>query len=303
MKILNLIFIFLFCALSAQKTLPFDSLRIKEARDLFADDYGSIYLYKSKDFSFTKYDSLGNQLGKMMFTVPFRVQGVQNPLSVALFSENAQEMKFVDQNLNEIQKVDFKQKFTFIKFAYAEDLQQIWLLDESTKRLIQYNFRNDTTVNSYSFAPNFDDLIDLMVFENKVYFLSKNSFKVYNLKFEKIFEAAVDNAKRFRRENDVIVVVTKNSILKYIPETELLKIFEDPDAQIVDKNTRAYFEIKGNKLYLYTQENYKNKKDVKEEQSPEEVDKTIEQLEKEKAEQPDILKLMKEISDVQSLGI
>lgn len=303
MKFFNLIFIFLFCAFSAQKTLPFDSLRIKEARDLFADDYGSIYLYKNKDFSFTKYDSLGNQLGKMMFTVPFRVQGVQNPLSVALFSENAQEMKFVDQNLNEIQKIDFKQKFTFIKFAYAEDLQQIWLLDESTKRLIQYNFRNDTMVNSYSFAPNFDDLIDLMVFENKVYFLSKNSFKVYNLKFEKLFEAEVENAKRFSRENDVIMVVTKNSILKYIPETELLKIFEDPDAQIVDKNSRAYFEVKGNKLYLYTLENYKSKKENQKEQSPEDVEKTIEQLEKQKAEQPDILQLMKEISDVQSLGI
>lgn len=293
----------LFCAMSAQKVLPFDSIKIKETKDLFADDYGSIYLYKNKDFSFTKYDSLGNQLGKMMFTVPFRVQGVQNPLSVALFSENAQEMKFVDQNLNEIQKIDFKQKFTFIKFAYAEDLQQIWLLDESTKRLIQYNFRNDTTVNSYSFAPNFDDLIDLMVFENKVYFLSKNSFKVYNFKFEKIFEAEVENAKRFRRENDVVIVVTKNSILKYIPATTLLKIFEDPDAQIVEKNTLAYFEIKENKLYLYTQENFKTKKEVKIEQSPVEVEKIIEELEKEKAKQPDILKLMNEISDIQSLGI
>lgn len=283
--------------------MPFDSIKIKEAKDLFADDYGSIYLYKNKDFSFTKYDSLGNQLGKMMFTVPFRVQGVQNPLSVALFSENAQEMKFVDQNLNEIQKIDFKQKFTFIKFAYAEDLQQIWLLDESTKRLIQYNFRNDTTVNSYSFAPNFDDLIDLMVFENKVYFLSKDSFKVYNLNFEKLFEAPVENGKRFRRENNVIVVVTKNSILKYIPGTELAKIFEDTDAQIVDKNTLAYFEIKGNKLYLYTQENFKAKKENKIEQSPEEVEKIIEELKKEKEKQPDILKLMNEISDIQSLGI
>lgn len=292
-------FVFIFCSVSAQKVLPFDTLRIKEVKDLFADDYGNVYIYKNKDFSFTKYDSLGKQLGKMMFTVPFKVQGVQNPLSIALFSENAQEMKFVDQNLNEIQKLDFKQKFTFIKHAYAEDLQQIWLLDESTKRLIQYNFRNDTTINSYPFDASFDELIDLLVFENKVYILTKSQFRVYNLKFEKLFEAAVENGKRFRRENEFILIVTKNSILKYIPEKELTKIFEDPDAQIVDKNSLAYFEIKGNKLYLYNLETIREtKKQSGAENANKEEEKSIEELEKEKSEKPDILKLMDEIQEL-----
>lgn len=288
-----------FCTFSAQKALPFDSLKLKETRDMFADDYGNLYFYKNKDFSFTKYDSLGKQLGKMMFTVPFKVQGVQNPLSIALFSENAQEMKFVDQNLNEIQKLDFKQKFTFIKHAYAEDLQQIWLMDESMKRLIQYNFRNDTTINSFPFDASFDDLIDLLVFENKVYILSKNQFRVYNLKFEKLFEAPVENAKRFRRENEIILIVAKNTIFKYNPEKGLTKIFEDPDAQIVDKNSLAYFEVKDNKLYLYTLENIANIKKLKDaENQKKELEKSIEKLEKEKSEKTDMIKLMDEIEDL-----
>lgn len=266
---------------------------------MFADDYGNLYLYRNKDFSFTKYDSLGKQLGKMMFTVPFRVQGVQNPLSVALFSENAQEMKFVDQNLNEIQKLDFRQKFTFIRHAYAEDLQQIWLLDESTKRLLQYNFRNDTTINSFPFDANFDDLIDLLVFENKVYILTKTQFRVYNLKFEKLFEASVENGKRFRRENEVILIIAKNTIFKYIPEKELAKIFEDPDAQIVDKNSLAYFEVKGNKLYLYSFENIADiKKNKEAENQKKELEESIEKLEIEKSEKSDIIKLMDEIEDL-----
>lgn len=242
---------------SAQKILPFDTLQLKEVKDMAVDDYGNFYIYKNKDFTFTKYDSLRKQLGQMMFTVPFKVQNVQNPLSIAFFSENAQEMKFVDQNLNEIQKIDFKQKFSFIKYAYAEDLQQIWLMDESAKRLLQYNFRNDTTINAYPFNENFDDIVDLLVYENRVYILTKTQCRVFSLKFEKLFEAPVENAKRFRRENEVILIITKNSILKYIPEKELTKVFEDPDAQIVDKNSLAYFEIKGNKLYLYALENRK----------------------------------------------
>ena len=291
--------IFIFCSLSAQRVLPFDTLRIKEVRDLFADDYGNIYLYKNKDFSFTKYDSLGKQLGKLMFTVPFKVQGVQNPLSIALFSENAQEMKFVDQNLNEIQKIDFKQKFTYIKHAYAEDLQQIWLLDESTKRLLQYNFRNDTTINSYPFDASFDELIDLLVFENKVYILTKNQFRIYNLKFEKLYETSVENGKRLRRENEFVLIVAKNSIFKYIPEKEMIRIFEDPDVQIVEKNSLAYFEIKGNKLYLYNLENIRDSKiQPPVESQRNDTEKTVEELIEEKSEKPNMLKLLDEIQEL-----
>lgn len=299
MKLVQLLFIFLFCTFSAQRVLPFDTLRIKEVRDLFADDYGSIYLYKNKDFSFTKYDSLGKQLGKLMFTVPFRVQGVQNPLTIALFSENAQEMKFVDQNLNEIQTIDFKQKFTFIKHAYAEDLQQIWLLDESTKRLLQYNFRNDTTINSYPFDAGFEDLIDLLVYENKVYILTKTHFRIYNLKFEKLYEASVENGKRLRRENEFILIIAQNSVFKYIPEKELTKIFEDPEAQIVEKNSSSYFEIKGNKLYLYNLENRRDSTiDTVVESPKNDTEKTVEELMKENSEKPDILKLSDEIQEL-----
>ncbi|SUX48994.1 hypothetical protein [Chryseobacterium indoltheticum] len=299
MKLISLFLVFIFCSVSAQKVLPFDTLKLKEARDMFADDYGSVYLYRNKDFSFTKYDSLGRQLGKMMFTVPYKVQGVQNPLTVALFSENAQEIKFVDQNLNDIQRFDFKQKFSFIKYAYAEDLQQIWLLDESAKRLLQYNFRNETTINSYPFDASFDEVIDLLVFETKVYILSKNKFSVYNLKFEKLFEAPMENAKRFRRENEVILIIAKNTIFKYIPEKGLVKIFEDPEAQIVDKNSLSYFEIKGNKLYLYSLEDIADIKKLKEaENQKKELEKSIEKLEKERSEKSDILKIMDEIQDL-----
>ncbi|MDV7699544.1 hypothetical protein N6B72_21750 [Chryseobacterium soli] len=320
MRILPLIFIFIFCAATAQKSLPLDTLKLKEAKDMLADDYGSIYIYKNKDFSFTKYDSLGKQIGQLMFTVPYKVQNVQNPLTVALFSENAQEMKFVDQNMNEIQRLDFKQKFGFIRMAYAEDLQQLWLLDDSTKRLIQYNFRNETTINSYPFDASFEDLMDLLVFENKVYILTRKHIRIYSLKFEKLFEAPVENGKRFRRENEFILVITNNSILKYIPEKEMVKVFEDPDAKIVDKNTSSYFEIKGNKLYLYSLEKSKETKlrtepEPKEKTTEQKTDHPAEKATEDSSEKPvekieekpkgdNVLeKLIEETSEVQAVGV
>lgn len=282
---------------------------------MLADDYGSLYIYKNKDFSFTKYDSLGKQIGKMMLTVPYKVQNVQNPLNVPLFSENAQEMKFVDQNMNEIQRLDFKQKFGFIRMAYAEDLQQLWLLDDSTKRLIQYNFRNDTTINSYPFDISFEDLMDMLVYENKVYILTRKHIRIYSLKFEKLFEAPLENGKRFRRENDAILVVASNFISQYIPEKGMVTVFEDPEAQIVDKNILSYFEIKGNKLYLYSLEKVKKAKQQKlldaqpeslQQSTEKPVEKTEEKPDENKEEKPSdntLQKLLEDTSKVQTEGI
>lgn len=312
MKFLNIIFIFLFCTAFGQNMLPLDTLKLKEAKDMLADDYGNLYIYKNKDFSLTKYDSLGKQIGKMMLTVPFKVQTVQNPLNVPLFSENAQEMKFVDQNMNEIQRIDFKQKFGFIRMAYAEDLQQLWLLDDSTKRLIQYNFRNDTTINSYPFDISFEDLMDLLVYEGKVYILTKKHIRIYSLKFEKLFEAPVDNGKRFRRENDNILVVGNNTISQYIPEKGLVIIFDDQDAQIVDKNILSYFEIKGNKLYLYSLEKVKKARQQKQlEIQPESAKPSSEKPEEkaggesveEKSSDNTLEKLIGDISEVEAAGV
>lgn len=306
---------FAFCTFSAQNILPLDTLKLKEAKDMLADDYGSLYIYKNKDFSFTKYDSLGKQIGKMMLTVPYKVQNVQNPLNVPLFSENAQEMKFVDQNMNEIQRLDFKQKFGFIRMAYAEDLQQLWLLDDSTKRLIQYNFRNDTTINSYPFDISFEDLMDMLVYENKVYILTRKHIRIYSLKFEKLFEAPLENGKRFRRENDAILVVASNFISQYVPEKGMVTVFEDPEAQIVDKNILSYFEIKGNKLYLYSLEKVKKAKQQKlldaqpeslQQSTGKPVEKTEEKPDENKEEKPSdntLQKLLEDTSKVQTEGI
>ncbi len=311
MKFLNILFFFLFCTASAQNILPLDTLKLKEAKDMLADDYGNLYIYKNKDFSFTKYDSLGKQIGKMMLTVPYKVQSVQNPLNVPLFSENAQEMKFVDQNMNEIQKLDFKQKFGFIRMAYAEDLQQLWLLDDSTKRLIQYNFRNDTTINSYPFDISFEDLMDMLVYENKVYILTRKHIRIYSLKFEKLFEAPLENGKRFRRENDMILVVAGNFISQYVPEKGMTTIFEDQEAQIVDKNILSYFAIKGNKLYLYSLEKVKKAKQQKQlEAQPESLqpstEKPVETTDENTAEKPSdntLEKLIEDTSKVQTEAI
>ena len=250
MNFFKLLFFFFFCTLSAQRELPFNTTILNNIQDIFADDYGNIYLYKKQDFSFTKYDSLGIEKGKLMLTFPYKIQSVQNLLSIPSFSENAQELKFFDQNLTEIEHVNFRHKFGFVKMVYAEDRQQIWLLEESTKRLIQYNFLEDKILNSYALDINFENVKDLIVFNNTLYLLAENYFYSYDFNGNQRIKIPVENGKRLRRENNKILIITKNSIQE-LKDQELNTILRAEDLEIVDKNSSTNFGIKRNKLYLY----------------------------------------------------
>ncbi len=251
MRAFVFLLVFISALFSAQQTIAFDSLKLNGVNDFFADDYGNLYLYKKQDFSFTKYDARGKQLGKLMMTVPFRVQSVQNPLNIFLFSENNQELKMLDVNLNEIQRVDFRNRFGFVKAAYTEDLQQIWLLDESTKRFVQYNYRNSLEINSFPLNINFDLLTAILVFDKKLYTISENQFAVYDFKGNLIFEKQVPNPRKIARENDSVYIICEKEILKFEESQSLETVFHKEEAKIVDKNSSSYFELKAGKFYLY----------------------------------------------------
>lgn len=186
----------------------------------------------------------------MRLTLPFKIQDIQNPLNIVLFSENAQEIKLVDPNLVEIQKIDLS-KFGFIKMAYVEDQQQIWLLDGSTKRLLQYRFRQDEILQAYQMYFPVESVKDMIVYKEKIYILTDNDFKIYNFKGQEIFKLDISDGKRLRRENDNILILGNENILKISQELDWKIIFSSKNARIVDKNSSTYYEVMGNKIYLY----------------------------------------------------
>ncbi|KFC19765.1 hypothetical protein IO90_10975 [Chryseobacterium sp. FH1] len=235
----------------SQKKIGVDSLNTKDVQEMLGDDYGSIYLYKNKDLSFTKYDSLGNQLGKLMLTFPYKIQSVTNPLNIVMFSENAQEIKFVDQNLNEIQKINLGLNFGFIKAVYAEDLQFAWMIDESNKTLIQYNFRSTSTISSFPFNIDLTSLKDFLVYNNRVYILRESTFEVYSTKSTLLYSTPISNAKKLRRFNNDIWIFGSQSIHKFDGK-DLTQIFQNESAKIVDKNNSGFLALIKDKLYLYT---------------------------------------------------
>ncbi|WP_312321835.1 hypothetical protein [Soonwooa sp.] len=250
--------LFLFCLmpflLFSQIEIKSDSLNLRDSQGIYFDDYDNIYLYNAKSFSFTKYDTLGLKAAQQMLPRPFRAQAINNPLNIVFFSENTQEIKLTDANLNDIQNIRLSENFNFIKRVYVEDQQSLWLLDDSSKKLIQYNYRNNKIVNSFPFYQNMEDILDMLVYENKVYLLKKNSFLVLNLRGEILDKIELNLPTKLKRENETILVFTKPELIQYSTDKKVKKLSYKQDSEIVDKNKSGFLVRSKNKLYLYKPE-------------------------------------------------
>lgn len=249
MKRLSLIFTFICATLFAQKEFP---IIIKDSiRDVLIDDYENIYVYRNSDLSILKYDSLGHKKAQVMFPQPFKIQSVENPLNIFLFSENGQEIKILDQNLNEIQYLNLYQKFGHVKAVYSQDLQFIWVLDSARKQLIQYNYREDKIINIFPFDMDLSTVVDFIVYQNQLYLLREKCFSVYELKGAHKYSIDIENGKRLRRVNDKIYVIEKNTISLYTPAQLFYPVFSKENFIIVEKNSNQFLALIEDKLYLY----------------------------------------------------
>ncbi|MBS1549756.1 MAG: hypothetical protein JSS94_07825 [Bacteroidetes bacterium] len=247
-----LCFLLLFSLVQAQKVFPLDEVKLQGVTDAMVDDYANVYLYKNQNFSWTKYDNQGKEIGRLMLTQPFQIQEVQNPLTIPMFSKNAQKIQLVDGYLTEIQMVDLSFNFGNITNAYIEDLQQVWLLDEANHRLLQYFYRDNKVINSFPVSFSFSGIQAMMVYQQKILLMRDQSFEVYDFYNRLLYQQPISNGKKIQRENDVFYLLCQHEIIQVDDFFGKSKsIFQDLDAEILAKNSNSIFVIKENKIYIY----------------------------------------------------
>lgn len=219
--------------------------------DVLLDDFYNTYVFRDADFTLSKYTPRGNLVSSLRLTQPFKIQSVENPLNIFLFSENVQELRILDANLNEIQRLPFYEHFEHIKAAYVEDLQYVWLLDDSRKTIIQYQFRDGKVISSFPLKMDMDGILDFLVYQNRIYILKTNAFHVFTLSGKEIWSTEILDGRKLRREKDGIYVVSTKSIAQYTPENKLKTVFSAQNFSIVEKNSGHYLAWMDDKFYLY----------------------------------------------------
>jgi hypothetical protein len=246
-----LLFLMISISCYSQQNIALDSIKLLGVTDALADDYGNFYFYKDKDFSWTKYNKDGQETARIMLAQPYQIQEVQNPLNLPFFSQNEQAIKLLDAHFTEIQKINLSPDFGFISAAYLEDLQQVWLLEENTNRLLQYNYRDGKIINSYPFFIHFSGVKSMLVYEQRLYILREKSFEIYNFQGESLYKTPLEYGRKLGRENDKIYVLSKNSIIEIEQSEKPKSIFQNEKSRIIFKNTNSIFAIQENKIYIY----------------------------------------------------
>lgn len=234
-----------------QKEYLIDSLMIKKNDQLYLDDYSNLYHYNKQNTKLTKYNTQGEKIAERMLTRPFRLQAISNPLNIILFSENTQQIKMMDTNLNDIQDVDLSRNFIFVKNAYVEDLQNLWLLDDASKKIVQYNHRNNKVISSYNFNQKLGEIIDFLVYEEKIYTITATTFSIHNLHGDQLYKSSVTNPNHLRREDQNIYIFTPSRLIKIDTKNNTTEDTKLASGEIVDKNNAVFLVWINNKFYLY----------------------------------------------------
>ncbi|MFK7032859.1 hypothetical protein [Flavobacterium oreochromis] len=187
------------------------------------DNTGFIYytkdntLFKSKDSEQYQYKNV--QLGKISKI------DLQNPLRILIFFKNFNTIIALDNQLNEVQKIDFNNINSITIGAIGtSSLNNYWLFDENNQQLLRYNYTRNTT-----------SLIGV-IFEKPI----KNYYSTFNY----FFWTDIEN--NFYQCD----IFGKKTFITKLPKYDKISINEEKHIVYQTNTSLFIFDIKNQKPFL-----------------------------------------------------
>lgn len=238
--------------LQAQK-LSFVEKQSLEA-EIFAgvDSYKNIYFVK--DMALYKEGPLGNFVFKDFQLGPIRSVDIINPLNVLVFYEELNTLVFLDNRLNEIERINFNTVDRFINVGWAANAgnNRIWTFNVDSRQLELYNYRSglQTVVSQ----PISGDVIDMASDFNYCYLLTNQSLYAFNVYGSALWKEAAEGITSIVQQHKNLIVQRDNELnLRRDSGMKPLKT-EPSELSIKELQlTQEFLYIyDGNFLYTYT---------------------------------------------------
>lgn len=218
--------------------------------EVLVDDFNGLYLNDQQGFTLEKHSASGEVLASRMLDGPYHIQDVLHPLNIALFSENSQKILFLDQFLNQKQEISLRD-FGYIRAAFVENQETVWLLNESTRQLLKYGLRSGTVEKSLLISFPEATVKDMVVSHGVLYLLTAEALHIVEPGSGRNLAVAVTRPVRLRRDSGELLVFTTERVFRLSGENTLVPVFYGNQADLVEKNSQSYFVISAGKLYLY----------------------------------------------------
>jgi hypothetical protein len=210
MKGFTLIFLFLSITLSAQDFSLKQKSLLEADTFVGVDSYGNYYfinnniLFKQGSDGTLKFGDY--QLGKISSV------DIINPLKILVFYRDLNTVVFLDNKLNEIERINFNTLYNNMNINTATNAgnNRLWLFNLDTSQLELFNYRTlQKTIVSQPFA---GDLYSQASNFNYCFILTDSKLLTFNVYGSLLFEMESLGYEKIVQQNENLVALKENSL-------------------------------------------------------------------------------------------
>ena len=182
------------------------------------------------------------QLGKITSINTF------NPLKINLFYKDFNTVVILDNRLTEIIRIDFNrlQPFRNITHVSIRNDNTIWLFNQNTQGLENYNYKTNTTL--VKTLPIQSDVLDLISNYNFCWLLTKDYLYSYNYVGSLLIKIKNTGFTKFEQINQNLILQKENQLFYLVKDSETFIELEIPKLLI------KQFLVTNETLYIYDDE-------------------------------------------------
>lgn len=207
------------------------------------DSYNNTYFIK--DMAFTK---KGN--GQTYVFNDFQLGNITtvdiiNPLKIVVFYEDVNTVLLLDNQLNEIERINFNNLPEFINVSAATNASnnRLWIFNIDSQQLELFDYKNlRKIVVSQPFPGKF---IGQSSNFNYCFTLTDYKLRAFNIYGSLLWEKAADGYKTLVQQNENVVVVKDNQLFYFSEEDVEPKRLEIPEITVKELQLTRDF------LYIY----------------------------------------------------
>jgi len=257
---------FLFCILFKVKfllftillfSLPIASQSIEKTsseplaaeRFLGYDSYGNV-LYV-QDMVIRKKGPLGNFEFRDYQLGPISSVDIKNPLNTLVFYEESNVVLFLDNRMNEVERINFNEVQGFPLVTKAENAgnNRIWLFDMNTQQLELYDYRSEqlTPISQ----PISEEILDLASDFNYCYVLTESSIKKYNVYASFLSEEPHEEFTRIYMLNNQVIGLSDTGIFMTKWSEDVMEQRFKPVKIPLSENPVKDLQLTQDFLYIY----------------------------------------------------
>ncbi len=193
-----------------------------------------------KDIVLYTYSNI--QLGKITSVNIF------NPLKINLFYKDFNTVVILDNRLTEIIRIDFNrlQPFRNITHISIRNDNTIWLFNQNTQELENYNYKSNTTL--VKTLPIQSEVLDLISNYNFCWLLTKDYIHIYNYIGSLLSKIENNGFTKLVQTNGNLILQKENRLFFLAKDTEIFIELKIPKLLI------KQFLVTNETLYIYDDE-------------------------------------------------